>query len=170
MSINKRRSRRSLNPKNPLHITLRSELAKGSRSLMRHRTHIRKVILRSSKRFEVKVYELAICGNHLHLLIKGRRRCDIQSFFRVLAGHIAQEILKQNPLSEKERGGAPKKGCKKNRRKFWSLLLYSRVVSWGRDFGNVSRYIIRNTLEALNLIPYRERSGRCLLKKKLHSG
>lgn len=160
VSFNKRRSRRPINTKAPLHIVLRAELAKGPRSLIKHKTLVRRVTLKASKSFEVKVYQKAICGNHLHLLVRGKSRTDIQNFFRVLAGHVAQEILRQFPLSPHERGGAPKgnkKGCEKNQRKFWSLLLYSRVVSWGRDFGNVTNYIIQNTLEALSLIPYQKR-------------
>ena len=160
LSVNTRRSRRPINIKNPIHIVLRSDLAKGSRSLLKHKTLIRKITLRSAKRFNIQVYEKAICGNHLHMLVRAKRRSDIQNFFRVLAGHIAQELLRLFPLSKNERGGAQGrkvKGCKKNQRKFWSLLLYSRIVSWGGDFQNVSNYIIQNTLEALRLIPYQPR-------------
>ena len=125
---------------------------------MKNSQLVRRITLKASKRFNVQVYEKAICGNHLHLLIRGKSKTGVQNFFRVLAGHIAQEILRQFPLTEKERGGAPKQtGCLKNRRKFWSLLLFSRVVGWGRDFTNVSSYVIQNTLESLNLIPYTAR-------------
>lgn len=133
----------------------------------------------------------AICGNHLHLLIRGKQRVQIQNFFRVVAGHIAQEILRQFPISKTEReaerdklelkaaGGAPaftgvggkrrvlkKKACKKNQRKFWQLLIYSRIVSWGREFKTVSRYIVQNTLEALNIIAYRQRKTESKTGKK----
>jgi hypothetical protein len=56
-------------------------------------------------------------------------------------------------------GGAPEKGCEKNKRKFWALLVYTRAVSWGREFETVSRYILRNTLEALKLIAYQPRTS-----------
>lgn len=159
LSINKRRGPRPLSTKSPLHIVLRSDLAKGPRSLLKHKTLIRRITLKSAKRFRVQVYEKAICSNHLHMLVRAKSRSDIQNFFRVLAGHIAQEILRQFPLSENERGGASKKfkGCKKNQRKFWTLLIYSRIVSWGGDFLNVSSYIIQNTLEAMGIIPYQQR-------------
>ena len=162
-SINSRRSRRPMNMKTPLHITLRSELAYGPRSLMKHQNLIRRVMRKAASRFTVKVCEYAICGNHLHLLLKSNYGIDIQNFFRVLAGHIAQRILDEHPLTSKERGGAPgisdgaRKGCAKNQRKFWGLLLYSRVVTWGREFRSVTKYILQNTLEALHIIPYQER-------------
>jgi hypothetical protein len=199
-SLGRRRSRRPLTTKKPLHVTLRSDFAKGSRSLLRHRPLIHLVIKKASLRFDVRVYQKAICGNHIHLLIRGRNRADIQNFFRVVAGHIAQGILRDFPLlaSERdcglsggggdsgggasgftvkgkpggaldlERGGAPKaapesaseKGCAKNQRKFWALLIYSRVVTWGREYKIVTNYIQKNTLEALNLMAYTPRTRR----------
>ena len=161
LSVGRRRSTRPIHSKNPIHIVLRSDLAKGPRSLMKNSQLVRRITLKASSRFKIQVFEKAICGNHLHLLIRGRSKTDVQNFFRVLAGHIAQEILRLCPLTEKERGGALKQaGCLKNQRKFWAVLLFSRIVGWGRDFANVSSYVIQNTLEALKLIPYTERKKR----------
>jgi hypothetical protein len=150
-----------------------------------------------SVRFQVKVYEYAIQGNHIHLLIKAQSREGMQNFFRVIAGHSAQRILKEFPLNQnaggasghgeqraaggasghgeqraaggasghggqRARGGASehggqKVGCKKNQRVFWSYLVYSRVVSWGREFKTVTSYIQKNTLELLQIIAYQPR-------------
>lgn len=178
LSLNKRRSQRPLNTKQALHVTLRSEFAQGDRSLLRHKNHINSVIKKATKLFNVCVYQQAICGNHLHLLIQGKQRTQMQNFFRVVAGHIAQEILRQFPITKTERdrlevkaaGGASaftgdrgqhgtikKKVCKKNQRKFWQLLIYSRIVSWGKEFKTVAQYIVQNTLQALNIIAYTQR-------------
>lgn len=122
---------------------------------------IQNQIKKWSRYFGISVYEYAICGNHLHFLIRGKNRLAIQNFFRVIAGHIAQNILRKYPISERERsekaGNAP--GEAKYQRKFWELLLFTRVLSsWGKEFRVVKRYIIQNTLEALNLIAYKPRS------------
>jgi REP element-mobilizing transposase RayT len=120
---------------------------------------------KAARRFRVRIYEKAICGNHLHFLVKAQTRSELQNFFRVLAGHIAQEILRNYPLLKHElrvAGGAL--GCKKNQRKFWSLLLYSRLLTWGREYQAVKRYIVQNTLEALGLIPYQKRKSRFAVK------
>lgn len=148
----------------PLHVVLRSDLAKGRRSLMKNSPLVERILKKASRRFRIRIYEKAICGNHIHLAVKGRTRIDLQNFFRVAAGHIAQEILQLYPLQKHERGGAPglQKGHPKNRRKFWSLLLYSRIVSWGRDFIAVKNYVIQNVKESLGLIPYQERKSRFL--------
>ena len=158
----RRRVARPLNIKQSHHITLKSIHAVGPRSLFRHKKLILGLMKKNSVRFQVKVYEYAIQGNHLHLLVKAQSREGMQNFFRVLAGHSAQSILKDNPLSQEARGSASseqelKTGCKKNQRVFWSYLIYSRVVSWGREFRTVTTYIQRNTLELLQIIVYQPR-------------
>jgi len=169
-SIGKRRSRRVLKLNKPLHVTLRSDFAYSGRSLLRHQIMINEVIKKASLRFRISVYEKAICGNHLHILVRGKTRFEIQNFFRVVAGHTAQKILEDNPIRINEkpkRGGAlPYKKvntCKhpKNQRKFWDALIYSRVLSsWGKEFRTVKNYIVQNTLEAMGIIPYQQRRPR----------
>lgn len=167
-AVGRRRSKRPIEIKKPMHVVLRSDLAKGRRSLMRHNALAERILKKASRRFHICIYEKAICGNHIHLVVKGRNRIELQNFFRVVAGHIAQEILQLYPLQKRERGGAPglapavASGHPKNRRKFWSLLLYSRIVSWGRDFITVKKYIIQNVMESLGLIPYKTRKIRFL--------
>lgn len=169
-SHGKRRSFRPLSTKHSLHITLKSDFAIGGRCLLRHRKMIERMMRKAAYLFRVRVYNHAICGNHLHLLIKGNSREDLQNFFRVFAGHTAQNILRDYPLLPKEldkrrsfyEGGAPQKGkravpCKKNRRKFWLLLIYSRAVTWGREYRTVRGYIEQNTLETLRIIAYTPR-------------
>ena len=144
------------------HITLKSIHAVGPRSLFRHKRLILSLMKKNSVHFQVKIYEYAIQGNHIHLLVKAQSREGLQNFFRVIAGHSAQRILKEFPLKKSE-GGAPKQGeqkvagCKKNQRVFWSYLVYSRVVSWGREFKTVTAYIQKNTLEILQIIAYQPR-------------
>lgn len=156
-ALGKRKSQRPLSVKRPIHLVLKSPLATGQRSLLRHRPLIEKIIKRSKRRFQIRVYEFAIVSNHIHLLVKGCSRQDLQNFFRTVAGHIAQEILRKFPLKECERpeaGGAP--GKKEN--KFWISRVYTRIVTWGREFAIVKGYVIQNTLEALGFIPYKART------------
>ena len=173
--MNKRRSRRPLNIRRPVHLTLRSDLAKGHRSLLKNQAIVRRVLQRFAKRFRIQVYEFAICGNHIHCLVKAHARRELQSFFRTLAGQIPQRILQVYPLLHHEhhhpRGGTPHRLSKrrsphpKNRRVFWSLLLWSRIVSWGRDYQAVKAYVIQNTQEALEISAYKERAARPPKKK-----
>jgi len=197
--LGRRRKRRPLSLSAPLHLVLRSDFAVGSRSLLRHRPLIEKVISKAQRRFRIRVYEKAIVSNHIHLLVKGYRREDIQNFFRVVAGHIAQSILREFPIRKAElatnTGGAPSwaasrekvsspgaaagaganpgiqnqtpdagaaptkpAGGRKNSRsgatpaaegknrplrekdnKFWQTRIYSRVMSWGREYRAVKK-------------------------------
>jgi REP element-mobilizing transposase RayT len=163
-SVQRRRSRRPINICESVHIVLRSEKAHGPRALTRNKKLVLRVLDKYSKRFRVRAYETAICSNHIHCLVKAKTRKELQNFFRVFAGQVAQQILNEFPLTAKEkRGGTPSAEQKasshpKNRRTFWQLLLYSRVVSWGREFKKIKAYIIKNTMEALGLIAYQGRN------------
>ena len=162
LSMGKRRSRRVLSTRESLHLTLRSDLAIGSRSLLRHTDIVVRVMQKAASLFRVRIYRFAIASNHVHLLVPGKSRLELQNFFRVLAGHMAQMILERCPLSrvEREQNQAKQQGSQKNRRQFWALLTYTRIVSWGREFMRVSNYILRNTLEALRIIAYEPRKGK----------
>lgn len=116
---------------------MKSEKAKGRRALVFHSPLIRKVTLKAASRFGIRIYGIAVHFNHVHLHVRGRRRRDLQNFFRVVAGHSAQGILLICPLKPGEREPA-------GQRQFWRDLLYSRVVAWGRDFKNVARYLRKN--------------------------
>lgn len=172
LAVGKRRSRRSLSVKHAHHITLKSNLATGGRCLLKHQSVIKRILYKAAQRFNVKVYELAIAGNHVHVLVKARSRLGMQNFFRVFAGHTAQEILKICPLPcrgegapgrssgalANTEGGAPERTpCQKNQRRFWGYLIYSRILTWGREFRIVKAYIIQNLLEVLGVIAYKPR-------------
>lgn len=160
LTYGKRNSRRSVIIGKPVHLVLRSDKAVGRRSFLKNDRIVRTVLAKFSKRFGIKIYQLAICGNHIHCLAKAYNRKDLQNFFRVFAGQVAQEILRKHPMQKWERKAFRGGTHKKNQKTFWSFLLYSRVVSWGRDFGNVKRYIVRNVLEAFGVIAYQARPSR----------
>lgn len=169
LATGKRRSRRNLSIKQAHHVTLKSNLASGGRCLLKHQSLIKGILYKSAQRFNVRVYQLAIAGNHVHVLVKARSRLGMQNFFRVFAGHTAQQILKVCPLP-RDGGGAsgvapggaltPASSgtcCRKNQRRFWGYLIYSRILTWGREFRIVKSYIIQNSLEVLGLSAYKPR-------------
>lgn len=170
--LGKRRTKRPLCLKSPHHVVLRSDFAIGARSLLRHRPLINRIIAKAKRRFDIKVYETGISWNHIHLGVRGKTRSNIQNFFRVVAGHIAQEILREYPLTEEEKcrggalkistGGAPTTGKpqREKENKFWETRVYTRIVSWGREWIAVKKYIIQNHLEGLGSIAYQPRKNR----------
>ena len=126
-----------------LHVTLRSELAKGPYSLLgsKHRNWLKEYIPRLARKTSVRLHHFAVQGNHIHLVVRAREQRLFHSFLRALGGRIPRRIL-----------GA-EKGRPKHER-FWVGRPYSRVLSWGREFWNVMKYVERNVLEQVGVIPY----------------
>ena len=88
-----------------------------------------------AKKHNMSVEQFTNVGNHLHLLVHARTRESLQNFLRSFARRVALLMV----------------GVKK---KFWSHLVFSRIVEWGRDQKAVVLYIIRNFLEVELQIPY----------------
>ena len=148
------REARPISLKRPIHVVLKSSLAKGNRSFLNpaRARKIERLVHALAKQKGVRVYRFANSGNHLHLLVQIRSRESFQAYIRALTGIIARLTLAV------ERGRALGK-------KFWDARPYTRIVEWGKEFKTVSRYIVQNTLEALGFIPYQPRLNR--LRPKL---
>jgi hypothetical protein len=120
----------------PLHVVMRSPLARGPWSMLRaaNRAAIDVILKRYASRYRVRVYRFANVGNHLHMVVLARDRFGFQSFLRVFAGNVARAITGA-------RRGSP-------RGRFWEWTAYSRVLFWGRAFAEACAYVHKNLLEA----------------------
>lgn len=156
-----RKTKRPLCMNRSVHVVMRSAKAKGYRTLNNNRSTVESVIWNSAKLFNVRVYSFALNHNHIHLSVRAFHRSDIQNFFRVLAGHIAQRILLKFPLPKVLATASlgSSRGPRKYRRKFWDDLVFTRIVCWGRGFEIVLNYIELNRKEADGLV-VRRRSDR----------
>ena len=130
-----------------MHVTLRSSRARGRWSLLQKSTarFIEALIAKAGRRWRVKVYERANVGNHLHLLVKAESRDGFANFLRVLGAQIATHVT----------------GARRGKAlgvRFWDLPAWSRLVEG--DFRSVRAYIVKNSLEALRLVPYAPRPRR----------
>jgi REP element-mobilizing transposase RayT len=132
----RRKVERPVSTRRAMHLTLHSERARGSWSLLRHQAMVRAALRICARRSGVRVYDFANVGSHLHLLIRARKRVDFQAFLRSFAGVVARAITGA-------RRGRPVPGGR-----FWSTSAWSRIVAWGRDYWGVRRYIFRNQIEA----------------------
>ncbi len=94
------------------------------------------------------MYRYANVGNHLHLLIRVRSRKDWQGFIRAFSGGVVM------PVTVAKKGEAFRRG-----KSFWDHLLFTWIVSFGRDFNHVAKYVLTNLWEGLG-VPVR----RLLLK------
>ena len=91
------RKARPLSSKDPIHLVLkanRETIRGGFRSYKRYFL-IQKLVRVYSKRFFIKIEQISIQGDHVHLLIRISRRSLSHSFLRVLSGQIAQQLQAQ---------------------------------------------------------------------------
>jgi REP element-mobilizing transposase RayT len=130
-----------MDPKQAMHIVLRSSRARGKWSMLHPRvqSHVDEAAQRIAERHGVRIYRYANVGNHLHLLVRSRTRTAFKSFLRDLSGTIALIVT-----------GAKKTSPLEGR--FWDNLAYTRIVSWGREFKNLELYFIKNLFEAAGLL------------------
>jgi REP element-mobilizing transposase RayT len=136
------KGRRPYSHAQALHVTMRSSLAKGRRSLLEpgHKQRVKQILRKQAWKFGITVYSFANSGNHLHLLIRPpRKRVQFAGFIRALTGLIARVS------TGAERGKA--RGLK-----FWDKRPFSRVVAWGKPFQVCRRYVLKNLLEAVDLV------------------
>ncbi len=130
LNINKRKSRRPLDIKKPLHMVLRADTEKP---VFLHREDmLHKMILRFAKKFGIKIFESSVNANHLHLVIQFKHRQLYKKFVAAVTGRIAQ-ILKIK----------------------WLNRPFTRIIAWGRDFKNACHYVVNNQKEAWGLIRYK---------------
>lgn len=163
----RRKTFRPLDTKRPVHVVLRSSRARGAWSLLSpaHSKSVSSIVYKFAGRFGVRIMSFENVGNHVHLLVRARRRGDFQSFMRTVPAQIATRVTgarKGNALKpprvreENERGPAgtalrvePGETSRSGepKRKFWDSLAYSRVVNWGRDLLGLRHYFTKNAFE-----------------------
>jgi REP element-mobilizing transposase RayT len=131
-----RKLERPVSTRRPLHLTLHSTRARGDWSMLRYQPQVLGALRECARRTGVRVYDFANVGSHLHLLVRARQRPAFQAFLRSFSGIVARIVT-----------GA-KKGKPLRDGPFWRGLAWSRVVTWGREYQTVRRYIFRNRVEA----------------------
>ncbi len=152
LSLGKRKTFRPIDTKQALHIVLKSSKARGTLSMLhpQHCNSIDHFIRKTAQRWGVRVFQFANVGNHLHLLIQVPTREAWKRFSKELSGGIAQIVTgaqKGSALKRSQDSSVPDSA----KRGFWDHLLFTRIVSFGRDYAGVVRYFIKNLFEAAGL-------------------
>src|SRR5262252_5170296 len=126
----RRKLERPVSTRRPMHVVMTSHRARGLWSLRKHDRTVRDVLRRMARRFDVRIYDFANVGSHLHLVLRARRRDAFQNFLRSFAGVLARRVTG----AERGRRAGP----------FFSGLAWSRVVSWGRDYLGLRHYVSKS--------------------------
>ncbi|MGK5089817.1 hypothetical protein WDW86_19880 [Bdellovibrionota bacterium FG-2] len=146
-----RKEARPFSHKNAIHVVLRSSHAKGAWSFLtaRNQARVKRILENCAKTHHIKVYRQINVGNHLHLLVKTETKQytvakqEFHAFLRRFAGEIAFQIT---GAKKGEAFRDPKTG-----QGFWDKLLYSRLVTWGREFRALANYFTKNLLETFGV-------------------
>lgn len=126
-----RKVSRPIDISKPIHLVLRSKENKLFQSMLFVECYTQKF----AHKFGVKIYRMATVSNHIHLLIKAPdKECYIR-FVRALTGSLSKKLKVK-----------------------WECLPYTRVVTWGREFDSVKRYVAQNVLEAFGAVTYKSRN------------
>lgn len=162
----KRKSLRPLSSKDAIHLVMRSEWATGRDSFLasRHLPQVNRILIHFAKKFGVRIYQKAINGNHIHLLVRISIRRLYRAFIKAVTGKIASQIMcgrsfsdylhakKSGSVANSERGYGSV--AEKKVQGFWEFRPFSRVVNWGNDFKGCLNYLKQNTLEAIGFVKY----------------
>ena len=125
------------------HLTLKSEKAKGPWSFLapKNQAIIKQVLKDKSKKWGVKIAEVANVGNHLHIKLKFRYRKGFQNFLRSITSLIARKITNT-------KRGNKLKTTKHKQNKFWQGLAFTRVLKTSFEVLQLKGYFEANRRQA----------------------
>jgi REP element-mobilizing transposase RayT len=132
----RRKLERPLSAKKWIHLTMKSDKAKGQYSFLSAKNQIlvEQILKAKAKKFGVKIADFANVGNHLHLKIKIQNRHTFQQFLKSVTTLIARKITNA------------RRGHKFGR--FWQGLAYTRILKSSLEELNLKGYFQANRVEA----------------------
>lgn len=163
------RGQRPLSSKESLHLVLKVRREKLRSESLRTPANfqlIHEIIRRYSQKFFVQIEQISIQGDHLHVLIRTKRRSHFHHFFRVTAGQIAQRFQNEGRLKNQVTGTSSTAAKAAANRKYassqtkvkgtklWKYRPYSRFVRGRKAYQTVRNYIQLNEQEAKGKIKY----------------
>ncbi len=143
------RGTRPLSSKEPLHTVFKvapNQLRLKSLRAPQNFKLILKVIGKYAKYFAVKIEQLSVQNDHIHLLIRTSRQKHYHHFFRVVAGQIAQRFENAGLLAHVT-----------DTPNLWKYRPFSRVVRGWKSYKIIRNYIQLNEKEALGAIKYQKK-------------
>ncbi len=111
--------------KNALYVSFKTSTNKD---LKLKNSLIRRIIKKQSRAHKIKIHKSLISKNSIQLLINVKSQRAYSSFIRATTGLIARLVLKAQK-------GSPK-GVK-----FWIARPFSKIISMGKEFISVKKYI-----------------------------
>lgn len=142
------RKQRPLSSRAAVHLVFKARRELLKESSLRGRKSFflcHQILKKYARRFFVKIEQVSIQGDHIHLLIRCSRRSQFHAFFRVCAGQIAQVFEKQNLIKTSGVTDTPK---------LWKYRPFTRVVMSFTAEKIIRNCIQLNEQEARGMIRY----------------
>lgn len=130
---NKRKSQRPVSIKAAIFVTLKIDTSIYD-PLFKNRKLIIDELRKWANKFNVQIYETAVCGNHMHFAVRVYSIDDYKNFIRIFTGQTAQKLNIK-----------------------WLHRPHTRIIHWGTDFKRMLEYIVQNHQETVGIRPYRPR-------------
>ena len=123
-----------------MHLVLRSDRARGAKSLLKYDAVVRAVIEKIASRHGVRIYRIVNAGNHLHITLRLSKQFLWKGFISGVTGGIARALgFKRDSAMQG----------------FWNSRPFTRLIAWGKDYNVVKDYHVLNQLEADGIVPPR---------------
>lgn len=152
------RGRRPLSAKEPMHAVFKvARVCLRQKSLRAPQSYkvVLKIIEKYAKHFAVKIEQLSVQNDHIHLLIRSSRHKHYHHFFRVVAGQIAQQFEKEGLLTNSKMTDTLQHAGQVA--SLWKYRPFSRCVRGWKAYKTVRNYIRLNEKEALGQIKYQKK-------------
>lgn len=138
----RRKEKRPLSLKRPMHLVLRSEKACGAWNLLWHGRKVDALLKKQAQRHHVRILHYVNVGNHLHIKLRVYSRESFGAFLKSFSALLARAVTgarRGHALGEKQGRvlGA----------KFWDSLAYTRILYSRFEEKILARYFSANALE-----------------------
>jgi REP element-mobilizing transposase RayT len=144
-SLNYRKVKRPFDSKKLTHAVFKARLGKAN-GFARQQQAVREILLNTAKKYGVRIKDLAIHHDHLHVLFYTKLRESQVCFLRLAAAELGRKFK------------AAKDHLGRTDGSLWAHRPFTRLVGWGRkSLDRVRRYIERNRNEVLGFIHYTPR-------------
>lgn len=159
------RGSRPLSTKEPIHAVFKIERLRLRYKSLRAPKNFKlvlQIIEKYARHFAVKIEQLSVQNDHVHLLIRTSRRRQFHHFFRVVAGQIAQRFEKEGILSLNSSvknfmmTDTPNTTEANASKSLWKHRPFTRVVRGWRAYRTIRNYIQLNEKEIKGEIRYQK--------------
>ncbi|HPI40395.1 MAG TPA: transposase [Pseudobdellovibrionaceae bacterium] len=148
-SLNYRKVERPFDSKQLVHVVFKAKLGDGI-WFTRSSKSIQTLLIQVANKYDLKIKEKSINKDHIHILVWTKVRQNLIQFLRLFAAEMGRkykEIFKRFGINKTKN--------------LWMARPFTRLVNWGkRSVDVITKYIQKNTHEALGFIEYKPRKHR----------